>query len=329
MSNHKQINISIIRVLSMISIIIGHWLTMRNVNHFQYGAIGVEIFFFISGYLYSDKIIKNNLSWIKNRFKRIIVPYWIVLTFVILLRLFFSFNICFEGVFISYMNLQGVDRIFRDVSFPGVIGMGQTWFISVLMICYLLMLILKNNPQIERRIRLNAKWYFFLTIVIQVILSYIHIDILRPLCFFYGYFSKKETLNMNSLNYSKLSLFVLLFTIARFFSHLFYDNTVFYDYIVFGWSFIITAYWIIVSTTKITHKYSFYSERIINSKFWRVLDCLSYPLFLVHYVFTSGEFAVINWINCIYIQGIVFVLLIMSFSTILFVFTQRENLLDN
>ena len=55
--------ISVIRVCAMLSIIAGHWLSMQNINHFQFGAIGVEIFFFVSGYLYSDKKIHNVKDW--------------------------------------------------------------------------------------------------------------------------------------------------------------------------------------------------------------------------------------------------------------------------
>ena len=65
-------NISVIRTIAVFSIIAGHLLTMYNIEHFQFGAIGVEIFFFISGYLYSDKRIDDVKKWLVNRWKRLI-----------------------------------------------------------------------------------------------------------------------------------------------------------------------------------------------------------------------------------------------------------------
>ena len=110
--------ISVIRVVAMISIIVGHWLSMQGINHFQFGAIGVEIFLFISGYLYSEKNIDSIRGWILNRWKRIILPYWIVLGGVIILRLSFRYQVSFNAAIVFFFNLQGLDRIFRNISIP-------------------------------------------------------------------------------------------------------------------------------------------------------------------------------------------------------------------
>lgn len=33
---------------------------------------------------------------------------------------------------------------------------------------------------------------------------------------------------------------------------------------------------------------------IVSSRVWKILDLMTYPLFLTHYMFVSGEFAVIH-----------------------------------
>lgn len=141
-------NISVIRTIAMLSIIAGHLFTMYNIEHFQFGAIGVEIFFFISGYLYSDKRIDDVKKWLFNRWKRLIVPYWIVLAVSIIIRLILGLDVSLAGVVFSFLNIQGIDRIFTHfpVSFVG--GMGHTWFLTVLFFCYFMMLLLKRNPEI-------------------------------------------------------------------------------------------------------------------------------------------------------------------------------------
>lgn len=55
--------ISFIRVLAMFSIIVGHLCTAYNINTFQFGSIGVEIFLFISGFLYGNYQADSWLKW--------------------------------------------------------------------------------------------------------------------------------------------------------------------------------------------------------------------------------------------------------------------------
>lgn len=309
MSTRFDPRISIIRVCAMLSIIAGHWLSMQNINHFQFGAIGVEIFFFVSGYLYSDKKIYNVKAWMCNRWHRLIIPYWIVLGGGILLRLFFGYDVTVSAAIVFFLNLQGIDRIFRNISLPVLKGMGQTWFLSVLVICYIIMLVLKKRPIIEKKVREHIKGAFVCSVLCQIVLSFVGIQIIRPLCFFYGYFWNKEKLNMPIKKYSILTLLLVMLTAVRFIAHRFYDNSILYDYIVFGWSFVALAIWLIVTAIKVLDYIPQAISKIVSSRAWKILDLMTYPLFLTHYMFTSGEFAMIHWVNGLIGQIVVFVVL--------------------
>ena len=46
--------ISFVRVIAMMSIIVGHLFVIYGINDYQLLAIGVEIFLFISGFLYGN-----------------------------------------------------------------------------------------------------------------------------------------------------------------------------------------------------------------------------------------------------------------------------------
>lgn len=312
--------ISVIRVCAMLSIIAGHWLSMQNINHFQFGAIGVEIFFFVSGYLYSDKKIHNVKDWMCNRWHRLIIPYWIVLGGVILLRLIFGYDVTVNAALVYFLNVQGIDRIFRNLSLPVLKGMGQTWFLSVLVICYIIMLVLKKKPMIEKKIREHSKLAFLCSVLCQIVLSFVGIQIIRPLCFFYGYFWNKEKLNMPMKKYSILTLLLVMLTAMRFVTHIFCDGSILYDYIVFGWSFVALAIWLIVTAIKVLDYIPQAISKIVSSRAWKILDIMTYPLYLTHYMFTSGEFAVIHWVNGLIGQIVVFVVLtcITAFLVLLF-----------
>lgn len=294
MSTRFDPRISIIRVCAMLSIIAGHWLSMQNINHFQFGAIGVEIFFFVSGYLYSDKKIQNVKAWMCNRWHRLIIPYWLVLGGCILLRVLLGYDVTVSAAIVFFLNLQGIDRIFRNISLPVLKGMGQTWFLSVLVICYIIMLVLKKRPLIEKKIREHIKGAFVCSVLCQIVLAFVGIQIIRPLCFFYGYFWNKEKINMPIKKYSVLTLLLVMLTAVRFITHGFYDNSVLYDYIVFGWSFVALAIWLIVTAIKVLDYIPQAISKIVSSRAWKILDLMTYPLFLTHYMFTSGEFAVIH-----------------------------------
>lgn len=70
----RNSSISIIRVLAMLLIIIGHYFRMVDIYDYQLTAVGVEIFLFISGYLYSDKIIENAKKWGETVLKEFSLP---------------------------------------------------------------------------------------------------------------------------------------------------------------------------------------------------------------------------------------------------------------
>ena len=196
---------------------------------------------------------------------------------------------------------------------------------TVLVICYMIMLLLKKNSKIERIIINNKKTAFLCTIVLQIVLSFVGIQIIRPLCFFYGYFWDKSKLNLSTKKYSFLTILMVLFTLIRFVTHILYDESLLYDYIIFGWSFIILALWLIVSALKFLNYASGIVNRIVANKAWKILDLLTYPLFLTHYMFASGEFAVTNWINTLTGQIIAFTILVCLSGGLVLMLTEYKK----
>ena len=74
----KNIAISYIRLIAMILIVICHFLQFYGYKLAFYLNIGVQLFFIISGYLYGNKDIDNIVPFLKKRFRKILVPYWIM-----------------------------------------------------------------------------------------------------------------------------------------------------------------------------------------------------------------------------------------------------------
>ena len=204
--------------------------------------------------------------------------------------------------------------------------MGQTWFLSVLVLCYFIMLVLKKRPSIEEMIKNHKKEFFIGSIVCQILLSFVGMQIIRPLCFFYGYFWNKDKINMPVKRYCLLTLMLLTLTAARFVFHVICDGLIVYDYIVFGWSFVVLAVWLIVTAIKLLNYIPNKLNKLVSSRAWRVLDLMTYPLFLTHYMFASGEFAVTNWIENLGGQAIAFTLLTCITAFFVLLITEYKEL---
>lgn len=84
--NNKDYSISIIRLISMIMIISCHILQGLNNNFAFWINTGVQLFFFVSGFLYGKKKISNIKEFYKKRMEKILFPYIIVFIISLLLE---------------------------------------------------------------------------------------------------------------------------------------------------------------------------------------------------------------------------------------------------
>jgi peptidoglycan/LPS O-acetylase OafA/YrhL len=116
---------------------------------------------YLSGYLlansYNNYANRNYFSFLKKRFLRIYPSLHIALLFIISIYIFTGINFSFFEVLLSFAGLQ---------YFFGIAPFGpQMWFISVILICYILCIptifILKNKP-----------FYFYITILSIFIIIY-------------------------------------------------------------------------------------------------------------------------------------------------------------
>ena len=131
-TNQQSIAISVIRVLAMSLIIACH---IAQAYEYQIAFllnVGVQIFFLTSGFLYGKIEIARPVEFYRKRLTRIYIPYaFVVATVLIIQSLLGMWQFNFRDVAIYALNMQG----FVSTS---VAGLNHLWFLSVLMICYLL-----------------------------------------------------------------------------------------------------------------------------------------------------------------------------------------------
>lgn len=123
--------ISFIRGISTLLIVITHLCLYFNFYVAYWCNIAVQIFFFISGYLYgTHSEIVTPQKWIIKQYKKLSIPYYIYLSFVIIISyLYIPDEISIKKIIISFTYLNAF--------FDGIPNVSHLWFLPYILICYI------------------------------------------------------------------------------------------------------------------------------------------------------------------------------------------------
>lgn len=133
--NNQEIEfINYLRVFAVISILLCHYMPESSNVYLQMSAqffnIGVNIFIIISGFcLGLQGEITDVKLWYRKRLKRIYIPYWIFLFSLSVVYIIKKIKFNFLNWLSCILGIQGAN--------VGVWGADHTWFITAILICYL------------------------------------------------------------------------------------------------------------------------------------------------------------------------------------------------
>lgn len=274
----KDFVIQITRIVAMFMIIICH--LIQGGNKYirmtaQFFNVGVFVFIFISGYLYGVKEIKNPKKWLVDRFFKIMIPVYIFMIFIFGLQIFVLHNFEMKYIFIYLFDLQFV--------FGGVLGAQHLWFLTVIMICYIITPILYKNKE---KLLKNYKIILLVIAILAVLLSFVRQEIGRTFMYILLYVSAYVYRNTKKdKKKSKILLVISIITIfaIRIVARMFWDGTVFYDTIIVCFTQILLAYNIYWFLNEIFKDIEIKNNDIINH-----LDTISYYVYITHMIFMTG-----------------------------------------
>lgn len=129
MFTNKEIDaLNAIRWLSTIAIVICHILQEYDNAWAYVFNIGVQIFFFLSGFLYGYKDIKSPKEFYRKRFVKLYIPYaiWVLAALSIL-------------IFVAGKSYKPMEIFNLFVLRGTVSGLGHLWFMKILFICYIIL----------------------------------------------------------------------------------------------------------------------------------------------------------------------------------------------
>lgn len=278
-------HITYYRVLGVLSILMFHFVSQHPSDFVSLSTqlfnIGVNIFILASGFLAAINHNKYDYAWFIKRIKRIYVPSTL---FVIVLALVYSYkNLTFNYYdwLLLLIGCQG--------TIVNVLGAEQTWFISVILICYLI------TPFIDYVYRLywknNSKTISLLFMLIPLLFTPLDEDwyytLFAPiawycLSFYYGKMViLKQKYDIIPINTAMLIILIIIMYSIRFIGHFLIHDTILYRRIIVGYSHYIAAFCLL-----------FLFARFLNNKepsnIVKYFHRNSFEIYLYHYMFCVG-----------------------------------------
>lgn len=130
MGREKIYGISLCRLLAVVLIVACHILQQGDNPLCQAFNIGVPMFLFLSGYLYGGKGVGSPLGFWAARARRILIPYYLLLAVTVAAD--WSVGVAVGGKELLVSLLCG------QMFFDGVPMSGHLWFVTCILLCYLI-----------------------------------------------------------------------------------------------------------------------------------------------------------------------------------------------
>lgn len=173
------------------------------------------------------------------------------------------------------------------------------------MLCYVLVIVVKK---LHIRIDNNKKFVKFIVlgIVLVMAFAYLSIRLNDIFIFFVGY-----SLAQCDFKESKKNLLILTFSMAlgmsiRLIGNQYFDGTVFYDFIIAGFTHDMLAIWIFYTIKTV---YKFLDNHQVIYNIVTQIEGLSYYIYITHYTFLNGIMCVDQISSSIPLQLISFLIL--------------------
>ncbi len=306
----KDLSIQIIRVVSMFSIILCHLVTNHVIGQFL--TFGIYTFLFMSGYLYSEKNLGNKKMWLLKQYKKITIPVCIYLVFVIIVFLIQRMQFDWKKIFVYLFDIQYFTK--------GVLGMTHLWFVSVIMICYVLTLC----KEYIKRLFWNPVFLAVLFLLICGV-AFINEKICDLFFMIFTYFlgmSYKEKEKKIKYNIFLTGIICVLALSLKIVAHYFIDETPIYNSIIYFVVHLSLAYSLFTTVKYVCTKVKLKYNKVLD-----YLDNISYYVYITHYALIVGPISLISCTRYYYLNCFIIIILSFVIATLLKLLSDKLKLL--
>ena len=320
----KKNSISMIRCIAMCMIVSCHFLQGMGNELAYWMNLGVQIFLCMSGYLYGGKTIEQTSRWYLKQYIKIMKPMWILLTIIIGIKLVIGVG---ESTIVSV-----------GLSYLGVAGFGtlqeltHTWFITYILLCYLLTPLLQQIDIIQ-----EDKTLLFI-VKLGVILGILEVLYLSRItnflpqyvaCYIVGYYmskrqkEKKDSHEQKCITIGVILLAMVLLPMRMYLQYGIIDNVesetvrIVLNHIV-EWHHSLLGIALFFGMLWVFEKMQVKSGKIIA-----FFEQKSYCIYLVHQIFILNTFSMLHITN-ILVLNIIFALITIIISAQVLDFLQKK-----
>lgn len=271
-----------LRAFAVVSILLCHYVPESTNAYIQMSAqlfnIGVNIFFIISGFCFGlQGEIKEVLSWYKKRLKRIYIPLWMFLIFLMLTYIALGLKFNSGNLLTCFLGIQGAK--------VGVLGADHTWFITAILLCYFV------TPFIAKQ-AWKKRWLFLgiLPLIFAFVPNPSVYTLLDPVCFYVlAYFMGREYKGNDISLQKAVTAFgiVAISFMTRFGVKMVADGTIWYERIAVPYTQYIAAFAIFLI-------FSFIFKNVKVGKLCKGFCKISFEVYLCHYMFVVGPISLMH-----------------------------------
>ena len=292
--------ITLSRVLGMFLILACHavrWMGMEALG--QILCVGVPVFFFMSGYLYGNKVIENKKQFLIKRFYRIYIPLWGIMVPLWLLELW-NQNAGILDIIPYIFGTHGMKWLMDFWPGAGITieGSGHLWFLTVILLCYGMLLVVSVMD-------IQWKGFFLAGSILMFVLPFVGIHIHYFLVFFAGYFMAKQHITLVTMKkFAGITAVMLIAVMLRLVMMWVSDGTILYDRIIAPVALDILGIWIIACVDVVRNKSSVI-EKLATWKPLMWMADISYYVYITHNIILESSYSVE------YVADMIFVVFVM------------------
>lgn len=300
---NKDYSISCTRFIAMCFIVLCHVMQRdgfaSNIKgaHIEWAFwfnVGVQMFLFISGFLYGKKDRIDIVEFYKKSFSKLLIDYYVFICAMLLL--------------IHKLPLMSIDKngVLSLLTFYETIpGLGHLWFVPTILFCYLFTPI---YAEIIKAIDKHSDKRFFVESIILVFIVHMVVKIFFGMfsaawinCFVIGrLYSKVEERKYLRTTFNILSLITCLVIIPVQFRIDYWSHTDLPDFFASRYSYLTQYGHVFLGIVLVVLFRFIYNKRESRVKNHYVLnwsDKYSYDVYLVHHVFVQSAFGCVEYIS--------------------------------
>ena len=306
MTKNRLPEIVLLHCIGVLMILFGHF-----AQYFNYGMLGeilitgVPLFLFMSGYLVGFKPTPPDIKkWLKKKASRILVPYYIILISIFGIYLAFSSEtfIPKQWLFL-FTNLQGFTNylFLNDLTgyySPLDCGLGHFWFVSIIMLCYMVVVVVSKLYEHSYILQHHYKSIIFITLIIlQPLLLYYNLQINYIVIFCLGWIAAKTRFEICNRSFLSLTTGMILFVGARFLGRRYLDDTLIYEKYLAILGSDARGIWLFYAVFYLRRQLPTIINKIASFRVLVFLESIIYEVFLIHHIIIKGAWSIFRFVD--------------------------------